>query len=203
MIWWRRLLTDARRLPRTVALHVTALAARRVGATIIVMATVDRDPPWYLYWLVDGVFTARTVVPTLTLARPQACTLEALVSRSGELDVTRIINGRRPVPRWLTLFWVRPDEAVEHYRLELATGESGGAWTEFARVTDDGSWSYRQETPPLDDLTWYRFRVVPVRNGNDGTPTEWAARRIVRVPNAPGFAVSYSAATGKVTFAEG
>jgi hypothetical protein len=172
--------------------QVAALSARRHGATISVTAVPADAEARHYYWLIDGQYVTHTAARTLDVVTDQAATIEVIASRHRDWDGRawqRIPRGRRH-----TLQWVRSAEAVDYYRVEFATGLEGGTWTEFARVSDDGAWSWAVTTPDLDDLTWYRFRVVPVRAGNDGTPGDWAPRFICRRPAAPAsWGVTYAA----------
>lgn len=151
----------------------------------------------YVYWLVDGEFAGRST-GTLALHRGRTVPVEAFLSRHRDLRPAAF-ERRRPRPTRWTLEWLASTDAVDTYRLEYATGISGGDWTTFETVVSTGAWVYTRPTPVLTDLTWYRFRVVPVAGGNDGTPLEWAARRCVRIPDAVATTATYDPVAQELT----
>jgi hypothetical protein len=179
---------------------VNGLTARQSAAGVWVLTVSSAAAaPFHVYWLIDGELVAHTTGPQLTVRREATFSVEALISRHGDVDASRW--QRMPRAGRLRVGWVRPlDEDVDEYRCELATGLAGDNWSTFATVRDDGRWSYQVWTPTLTDMTYYRFRVVPVVNGNAGTPLIYAARLVARVPNGPACAADYDPDTGKVTF---
>jgi hypothetical protein len=90
---------------------------------------------------------------------------------------------------------------VDFYRVEQQRASE--AWTVLGIVRQlSGQWSFSLETPRLDDLTAYTWRVIGVDvAGNDGAPLVLGPETMVRTPNAPRFTISFDDVSHKVTFA--
>ena len=82
--------------------------------------------------------------------------------------------------------------------------ENGGDWATIATVAQTpDDWDFAIETDRLDDLSSYAWQVVPIdAAGNQGTPLAIAAEQIVRVPDAPNFAVEFNPTNQTIAFAE-
>lgn len=188
--------------PLARALHaprVTTLNLRPIVRGVwLLTATIADPPPYWCYWLVDGELHATTRVPELTIGN-EAGNVELIVSRRGGLDLDSLERVGR-ARRWRIEWTASPDE-VEAYRVEYAVGSPAGEWQTWELLRSGNAWATRRLTPELDDLETYSLRVVPIELGNDGTPATWPARRCVRVPDAPGFGVTYEELTGLVTIA--
>jgi len=177
--------------------RVSGLRAALVAGHWIVRGTVTAAGDYYCYWFVDGDYAGRTASPELTLPGGRALSVELLVHRRPDMEPS--LWARAPRCRRETLGWIKSADPVDHYRLEYALGVSPVTWIEFGRVTSDGRWYYDFTGPPVPDLTWVTYRVTPVWNEVAGTPSEWAPRYIVGIPDGPGWAATYSAVSGRVT----
>ena len=177
--------------------RIVTMSARRAGAGWLLTATSDLGAGACFYWFIDGRLAAQTSRQALSVTRQLATAVEVLASRHNDLDPTRWAARHRE--REFVLEWVRPTDGAEQYRIEQAEGSSGGSWTALATVPDERHWLHRYTTPRLSDLSWWRFRVVPITAGNDGTPLEFAARFVGGRPDAPAYDVTYNAVNGRAT----
>lgn len=80
---------------------------------------------------------------------------------------------------------------------------SGGSWTTFAKIHEDGRWCYHARTPQLDDDTIYNLRVMPMDAADGaGTPLDLGSRRVVRFPDVIDADITFDDDTDKFTFDE-
>jgi len=78
---------------------------------------------------------------------------------------------------------------------------SGGEWVTRRETPVDKSGTYSYRTDWLADVTTHQFRCRPVgKNGNNGTAVEFSIF-MVRNPDPPDLAFSYSDDTNEVTIA--
>jgi len=181
---------------------ITNYQITRLGVTVSVTATSDLEGDVWYHWYLDGLYQGVTTSPTrrFVLEGEQA-RVEVVDTNDAAFDP--YADPPESFPARRTVWWVRSlDSDVDHYRVEEKEGS--GAWTTLGIVQHDASkWSYELVTGRLTDLTDYEWRVIPVSKvGNDGSPVELAAERIVRTPDAPAFTIAYDADTDEVTFAE-
>lgn len=170
---------------------ITAFTAARTGEGSLRLSWASDlpDPTFYLYR--DGRLELSTTETTTVVAVDPA--------DSPTFDVfDDPADAPTPAcPDRLTLAWYATP-ATASYRIEQF---DGGGWAAAGDVPDDGSGYYTWDTGRLADGVVHSFRVVPVgTNGNDGTPRQFSAL-VARVPDAPAVAMTYSAATGRVTIA--
>lgn len=91
------------------------------------------------------------------------------------------------------------DSNAAYYRIDQYVDS---AWTQVGKVRESGQSNYRWLTAALDDDTEHTFRVVPLgANDLEGLPREITIF-MIRRPDAPSVAYTYSAVTGKITIAE-
>lgn len=95
----------------------------------------------------------------------------------------------------LLLQWTTVAGAV-HYRIDELVGST---WTTRDYVSEDGHTYYHYETDQLADGSTAQWRIVPLdAYGREGTAKEIVAF-IIRHPDPPAIAVTYDAATPKIT----
>lgn len=177
---------------------IVSFTATRSGNTLHLVAVSDQAGAVF-YWYLDGAFqqSTPTGLLTITLAAGEQARVTVL-DRVGAFDP--IAGGPEAHPARRTVAWTRSlalDAAV--YRLEQKVGT--GSWDVVATVAATAAlWEYRLVTDRLADLTDHQWRVIPIdRYGNEGAAVTLAAERVVRYPDAPDFAATYDAGTGRVT----
>jgi hypothetical protein len=94
------------------------------------------------------------------------------------------------------------DELAEMSLDELAELNFWSEWSTLGNIFHrDDQWTYQYLTDALDDLTVYRWRIVPVdRAGNDGTPVDIGPEKLIRTPDAPNYTISFDPGSSTVTF---
>lgn len=97
----------------------------------------------------------------------------------------------------VVLGWHASEEALA-YRVDQWTG---AAWSEIARVLDDGRGWFEYETDVLDDGADEQFRVVAESaTGAESTPFEVIVA-MARNPDVPAWEGSYDSGSGDLTIA--
>lgn len=183
---------------------ITQYTLTRSGHVTTVRVTSDlAGGPIYFHWYLDGQYCGRSTVPehTLYLDAGDQASVVAIDTLDSDFDVHE--NAPAGWPARETLWWVRSlADAVEYYRIDQQV--DGGAWSVLGYVPAvPGQWAYEYLTPRLVDLSTYAWRIVPVDTaGNEGTPLELPARRMVRRPDAPDFTITYNQSETTVTFSE-
>jgi hypothetical protein len=158
--------------------------------------------PIYYFWYLDGSPQSPTTSPTRSFRLDPGQQAEILCLDSLDPDFDAVANAPPGFPARRTLFWIRSlATAVDHYRVEESS-DGGATWTPIGQVQQLGpQWTHALLTPPLADLTGYRWRIVPVdAAGNDGAALAPPAEFVVRRPDAPQFAISYDASANRVSF---
>lgn len=101
-------------------------------------------------------------------------------------------------PRFV-LSWYAVDDAVR-YRLDEWDFDEE-EWVERTTVLAGDKDYFEWWSPILDDLTTYRWRVVPITEGGiEGDAREFEGE-MVRIPAVPSVSYGYDAGTGDVTCA--
>lgn len=180
---------------------ITSYSQTRIGDLVTVTVVSDLSGTIYYHWYSAGAYIGETTVPTRTFLLSADEQLVIDVNDTNDAAYDAIANAPVRYPATRSLWWIRSIvDSVVHYRIEQQ--RDGGDWTTIATIRQDNSWSYKFETPVLDDLTDYAWRIVPVdAAGNDGPMLTFATERIVRTPDAPRFTVSFDEGTTYVTFA--
>jgi hypothetical protein len=156
----------------------------------------------YFHWYVDGLYVGQTTSVTRTFAFRTGEMARVVCQDTNDADYDAIAGAPAGWPARRTLFWVRSQATdMDHYRVEQQRESEG--WETIAIVHHDpATWAYRMDTPRLDDLTEYTWRIVPVDGaGNEGTALTIGPEDVVRAPDAPGFAITFDDGTDKVTYA--
>jgi hypothetical protein len=185
---------------------ITAYDIRRLGPlTIQVSVTSDLGgSPIYYHWYVDGRYDGKSLTNVRQFTLQAGEQADVICQDTTSTSYDPIANAPDGFPARKTLWWLASAASdVELYAIEQQ--KDGGDWEEIGRVRDTGAWEYRFLTPPLDDLSTYRFRVKPYdAAGNAGTTLalDAAAETIVRKPDAPDFDISFDEGTAKITFSE-
>jgi len=183
-------------------LSILSYTVRSSGGVVTVEVTSSLSNPWY-HWYRDGSWCQRTKRPVASwyLEAGDAARVECIDTTDAEFDP--VTNAPVGWSARETLWWIRSLASdVDHYRVEQR--KDGGTWAEVGSVpVVPHRWAYWFETPRLADLSEYEWRVTPVDGaGNAGTAIAVEARKMVRHPDAPRFAVTYNPGTSKVTFAD-
>lgn len=185
---------------------IIALTAIRTNSATVLVAQSDLAPPVYFHWFVDGLHSPENG-PRFAkqLDAGDAARVQVMDTTDPNFDWAAAAPQGWPARR--TLWWVKK----EVDELDVGTGplvefkieqnRAGAGWVTIAIVRATDAWAYSVMTPRLDDLVVYDWRVTPVdRAGNEGTPLDFAADRVVRTPDAPNFTAAFSSGTQKVTF---
>jgi hypothetical protein len=178
---------------------MVTLTTQSIGGTTTVTATSSLTAPVYFYWFAGGVFVGSNRSSAATPAaqwtfRPAAgeqLAIEVHDDSSSTYDPATFVSAAAPARR--TLAWIRTTDATcTRYQLQQQQGASGpyavggGSWETIASVKADATWQYTFTTEPLEDLTPYAWRVVPLNSaGVAGTPADIPSEMIVRTPDAP------------------
>lgn len=101
-------------------------------------------------------------------------------------------------PPYATLQWFMAANAAYYIIQEYVTVGSSGSWVTRKNLFEDGSEYYTYQTPVLDDVTTATWRVLAVDKHNTYNPVTFEIY-MVRNPDPPDIALSYSAATGNLT----
>ena len=147
--------------------------------------TASTAGPFYVYR--DGVLAAVTVSTTWSFT---ADTTEVPHLEISETPLTT--PGRYPAR--VTLGWYRVTGA-QRYRIERYVGST---WVLVRIASDTGAQFQTWTSGRLTDETEYRYRVRPEAYGVAGDPREFFVF-MVRHPDPPDVAYSYSANTGLCT----
>jgi len=144
------------------------------------------DPTFTIY--LDGELFATTAATHLDL-----------YVEPGSSPVLEVVDdgaaASQAFPGRLRLQWGREDD-TDHYLIEEVVD---AAWTERARVRDDGRQYFHWLTRWLEDSTSHQFRVTPIgTNGNAGTAVAFTCL-MVRHPDPPDVSMSYDEGTGDLT----
>ncbi len=179
---------------------ITSYTTTRVGRVTIVTVTSDLGGTIYYHWYADGSWLGLTTDPSITRVLDSANQEEIVAQDTNDADYDPIANAPVGWPGKQTLHWTAPaDTDVDHYVVEQK--KDAGSWVELGTVADDGSWSYTFQSPRLTDLADYTWRITPVDTaGNSGTPTTVGPEKIVRMPDAPDYEISFDPGTLKVTY---
>ena len=166
------------------------------------VVTVETDRPAnYYHWFIDGSWVNRTRVDHFGfyVNDGEPIDVECYPVDTDSWNPFEVAERGRWSPYHLIEF-IRPDDDVDYYTLEVAYASAPTTWTEFARITDDNSWSYQVRTPRLTDLEEYAdIRITPYRNDNAGSTLTKRINMIVRKPDPIDFAVALDE-NQKVTF---
>jgi hypothetical protein len=168
---------------------ITAFTASQVGPST-----------WLLAWVSDATAPSyRVYRDGLLISRPGAAELLVAIA-AGESPVFDVLDDDSDPapdrhPAFVTLAWQASPDATAYYRVDQYIDS---AWTEQARVIDDGRGSFTWASGRLADCTTHQFRVVPISaGGHVGTATPFAML-VVRNPDVPRVGYAYNAATGVV-----
>jgi len=146
-------------------------------------------PTYYIYQDGTLIKTMQTTSTTFWAAAGESLNIEIL---DDEDEVPE-----SAFPGRLTLAWEKCTE-TDYYRIDEYVD---AAWTERARIPDDGTYYYQWQTRFLEDVTSHQFRIVPVGdNGNEGAAKTFTVL-MVRHPAEPSVSYTYAALTGVVTIA--
>ena len=177
---------------------VTYDSIERTGSVVTIRVTSSLSDPYY-HWYIEGAWVGMTRVGEISVSLRDGEQDFVVCQDTTDPDYDAVASAPAGYPARRTLAWIASTDAdVAHYRVEES--KNGGGWAELGTVRDDGSWMYTYVTGRLDDLATYQWRVWPVdRAGNDGSPVELESENIVRRPDAPAYAVSFSPGALTVT----
>ena len=180
---------------------ITNYNIQRIENITEVTVTSSLSGTIYFHWWLDGIYQGMTESATRGFFLPvgEQARVEVIDSNSAAFDPVASAPAAYPPRR--SLFWIRSLAAdVLRYRIEQQ--KDGGGWTTLGYVDHlPAGWSYSHLTDRLTDLSTYAWRIVPVdAAGNDGTSLSLGSEKIVRTPDAPGFAIAFDEGTTKVTF---
>jgi hypothetical protein len=175
----------------------------RHGNVSTVTITTNLSGLVYYHWYLDGVWVGGTTTNqfSFVVATGEQARIECVPTQDPYFDY--VSYGPTVPAARVVLWWIRSaDSDVREYKIEQQ--KDGGSWSTIATVPyAAGAWDYQITSPRLDDLGSYAWRVTPVDAvGNEGSASSLAARTIVRVPDAPDFAIAFDDGTTKVTFSE-
>ncbi len=179
---------------------ITALTQKRSGNATTVTAVSDLAGAVIYHWYLDGVYLGcgRSSDREFFLAAGEQAHIDVIDTIDpdfdGKANAPNIPAARKRL-RWTAAI----DPTAGAWRVEEKV--DGGTWRTIAKMSArTGQWNYEYITRRLTDLANYVWRVVPVDEaGNDRTAVILDAAKIVRIPDAPAFTASYSAATNRVT----
>jgi hypothetical protein len=181
---------------------ITGYDITRAGRIVYVTVTSDLSGTVYYHWYLDGSWVAYTVEPTYVFVLETDSQAEIICQDTNDAAYDYVANAPAGWPATKTLFWTASTSTdVDHYRVEQK--KDSDAWVELGTVDDDGSWSYQYETPTLEDLASYQWKITPVDTaGNDGTAVTLGPETVVRRPDGPRYEIAYSAGTQRVSYSE-
>jgi hypothetical protein len=174
----------------------------RIGDTTEVTVTSSiPNVVWYC-WYVDGAYVGKTAGPTKSFQVPAGEQFRLEVIPTDHADFDPIANAPDGYPSRRTLWWVR-SLAIDAANYRIDQREGGGDWITIALVPHEAAkWDYSIVTDRLKDLTDYTWRIVAVDvAGNEADPMVIGPERIVHMPDAPNFAVTFDPDTQTVEFA--
>lgn len=182
-------------------MSITDYSAIRVGNTHQITVTSDLIGVIYYHWYKDGQYLTRTQSSTYSIYLPPNAQVRIVVLDTNDPDFNPLLNNPDKYPGFRTIHWVRSlSDDVDHYLIKENKDEGG--WTEKAKSKHDkNQWVYFWTSGILDDLSDYKWDVIPVDiYGNEGTAISFASEKIVRIPDAPNFRVTFNDVSDKVTF---
>lgn len=184
---------------------ITSIVQQRQEGRTAVHATSDLPGSVYFHWYRDGTYVGMT-----------RSNVQVFALRDGQRARIAVIDTDDPAfdpeasppcqpGAFQLLQWRRSLDANVAYYC-VSQQKDGADWETIGTVEHEQEadpWSYSYVAGPLDDLSIYSWRVTPVdTDGKEGTPKDFVATKIVRVPDAPRFVVAYNEETAKVTFSE-
>ena len=180
---------------------VTSYAQRRFRGLVEITATSDLSGAVRFHWYVDGQYIGETAGPTRSIFLDSGDQARVVVVDTTDpaFDPYASPPDRYPPRRWV--WWIRSLASdTAKYRVEQKKG--AGDWVLIGEVHHDPNrWSYGLLTGRLDDLADYQWRVIPIdRAGNQGTACAIDTERVVRIPDAPDFAITFNSGPKTVTF---
>ena len=181
---------------------ITDIQTNRAGNVTTVTVTSDLSGTIYYHWYIDGSFIATTQLNVYQFYLENDDQVRIEINDTNDPDYDPIANAPAGYPARRTIYWVRSqDSDVRHYRIEQQ--KDGGGWASIGEVLHDvNQWAYSLESPRLDDLSEYEWRIIPVDlAGNDGTALALDSEKIVHTPDAPDFTVTFNEGPDTVTFA--
>lgn len=180
---------------------ITAYTVERHGNVSRVTVASDLVGAVLYHWYLDGAYLGMTTSPSRSVYVPAGEQARIEVLDTLDPDWDPIVGAPAGYPPKRTLWWLRSQSTdVGSYRVEQCV--VGEAWGTVAIVQHQpGQWSYQVASARLTDLTYYQWRIVGIDVlGNEATGITHMARRVVRTPDAPAFAIAYNPATQRVTF---
>lgn len=172
---------------------VTFTEQRQVGARSWYWAWASNTAPtgpFYVY--LDGVYATTLYQPwyQLELTPGEQVQFEVLDDTSAASDA---------YPSRALLSWDASPDAVTAYRVDEY---SGGVWTQVTLMQPAaGQTHFDWQTDPLADGSVHTYRVVPVDDaGNDGVSKQFSMT-VVRRPDPPTVARTWSQITGVMSAA--
>ncbi len=184
-------------------MSITEYRAIRVGNTHQITVTSDLTGVIYYHWYKDGQYLTRTQSNKYSLYLPPNSQSRVVVLDTNDPDFDPILNNPDKFPGFRTIHWIRSLSAdVDRYRIE--ENKDGGGWVEKETSKHNkNQWVYYWTSGFLADLSDYQWRVIPVDvYGNDGDAITFGTEKIVRIPDAPNFNITYDDVSDKVTFVE-
>ncbi|MEK6798962.1 MAG: hypothetical protein AABZ12_08370 [Planctomycetota bacterium] len=184
---------------------ITSTKSVRQGNVVTVTVTSSLTGTVFYHWYVDGAYVASTQTPQYRFALDVGEQARVEIVDTNDANFDPIAGGPDAYPARRTIWWVRSlDADVVEYRVEESW--DGANYTPIGSVPrNEEQWSYSLLTRRMHDMAnqaqGWSWRVVPVdKAGNDGSTSLTMGTRVVRYPDAPGFELSYSAGTQRVTF---
>jgi hypothetical protein len=183
---------------------MVTLSPSAIGGTTTLTAVSSLGGTVYFFWFANGVYlgvnssSATPPAASWTL-RPDAdeqLSIECYDTTDASYDPATFVSACAPARR--TIAWIRSlDATCTAYLIQQQSGSAGSYpvggsdWETIAKVLADATWQYTFTTEPLDDLTQYAWRVLPLNAaGWPGTPIGISPEMIVRTPEAPGWEIS-------------
>ncbi|MGE3182672.1 MAG: hypothetical protein AB7N71_13655 [Phycisphaerae bacterium] len=175
------------------------------GRTITVFVTTDQDQT-ILDWYVNGKYAGRTRDGYFSWRLKAGYQIRIDARPVRYLDERGDDYAPPTLSRTYTIHWTAADGPVDRYLVDMATGQSNPDpedWENIGYVAGGRQWSYSLETPELDDVTWYWFRIRPIDIfKNTGDVTTIGPIFFVGLPTAPDVLVEFSDSTQQITVSE-
>lgn len=154
----------------------------------------------FWHWWVDGRYAGVTHARKRAFRTPPGRTTMVEVKPTRYRTYRGSDRNIDPLAGEVTLQFQAADDA-DSYLVQYQP--SGGDWTTFAIMQDDGRWCYSVRTPQLDDDTEYSFRVVPRDSAqNEGSALSLGTHRVVRYPDPIEADVTWNEGSDTFTFDE-
>ena len=184
---------------------ITATTTTRHGGLTVVTVTSDLSGTVYYHWYIDDTYSGLTQSPSKSFQLERGSLARIEVIDTNDPDFDPVTDAPGMFPARYTLWWVRSlDDSTVRYRIR--TDQNFGGYEVLGYVPHDSKqWTYQFVTPRLTDLAHVDFEVRPVdAAGNVGQfgPDMFLVGTVVRVPDAPDFAISFNPGTLRVTFSE-